>query len=170
MLRERHIKIPPKETDRGFTFFEVLLVLLIVSILSVVVISRNSDSASKAQLRVQADLLKAQLRYAQALSMSGDQIWGMSASGNNLVLFNGGSITNSIRLPGEVTKPVVYGADDLSRLSVSDFLLSFDDRGRPCSGDSGTTLLATTLRVTVSESRSGVSAYIDVTPNTGFIE
>ena len=159
-----------RQYGRGFTLLEVLLVLLIVSVLTAVVLSRNSSSATRAKMLGQADLLKSQLRYAQARSLNANQVWGLRANSDRLILFNGGSVANSVLLPGESVNTVVYGAGNLAGLSVSDFTLSFDDRGRPCIGDAGTTLRTTPLRITISDAGSGTAVDIDVTPNTGFIQ
>jgi Tfp pilus assembly protein FimT len=147
----------------------VVLVLFIISLLAVITVSRNSSVAVQAKLQGQAELLKSQLRYAQARSMNANSVWGMRAQGDNVVLFNGGEAANSMYLPGENTKTIVYNADELSGLSVSDFTLSFDDRGRPCSDESGTIERSEDLRITLS-STSGDAVDIDITLNTGFIQ
>jgi prepilin-type N-terminal cleavage/methylation domain-containing protein len=155
---------------RGFTMVEVILVLAIIAVLTTVIIARNNSSASRARLYGQADLLKSQLRYAQARSMNSDRVWGMTALNNNLSLFESGNTANTVFLPGENTKIIAYGGNHLSGLAVSDFTLSFDDHGRPCSDASGTDLLTAALRINLSDALSGASVDIDVTPNSGFIQ
>jgi prepilin-type N-terminal cleavage/methylation domain-containing protein len=154
---------------QGFTLFEVILVLAIIAVLTAAILTRNNPSAARTRLFGQADLLKSQLRYAQARSMNADSVWGIKAQGNNVLLFNGGDAVNLMYLPGENTKTLTYNTGDLSGLSVSDFTLSFDDRGRPCSDEAGTSLRPGSLSITLSDT-SGPTANIDVTPNTGFIQ
>ncbi|MDJ0782710.1 MAG: prepilin-type N-terminal cleavage/methylation domain-containing protein [Desulfosarcinaceae bacterium] len=160
----------PLGRQLGFTLFEVILVLLIVTLLTAIVISRNSQSATRAKLQGQANLLKTQLRYAQARALNANQIWGMTALNNSVWLFNGGSTANQIQLPGEASSPVVFGAGDRQDLAVTNFTVSFDDRGQPCTGDTGTTPIASALAITVSDTGSGASTQIVITPNTGFIQ
>jgi prepilin-type N-terminal cleavage/methylation domain-containing protein len=154
---------------RGFTLFEVVLVLIIISLLTAVAIARNSPVAARAKLQGQAELLKSQLRYAQARSMSANSVWGIKAEDNDVSLFKDGDANTLMYLPGENTKTIAYNVGELSGLSVSNFTLSFDDRGRPCSDEAGTSLRTTTLTITLSGA-GAPSVNIDVTPNTGFIQ
>ena len=114
-------------------------------------------------------MLKSQLRYAQARSMSANSVWGIQAQNNDVSLFKDGDANTLMYLPGENTRIIEYDDGELSGLSVSDFTLSFDDRGRPCSDEAGTSLRTTTLQITLS-STDAPSVKIDVTPNTGFIQ
>lgn len=154
---------------QGFTLFEVILVLAVIAVLTSVILARNNPSAVRTRLHGQADLLKSQLRYAQARSMNANSVWGIKAQGNNVSLFNDGDAVNLMYLPGENTKTLTYNTGDLSGLSVSDFTLSFDDRGRPCSDEAGTSLRPGSLTISLSDA-SGPNVNIDVTPNTGFIQ
>jgi prepilin-type N-terminal cleavage/methylation domain-containing protein len=169
MSTSRYFKIGAVGAMQGFTLFEVILVLVIISLLTAVAIARNSPVAARAKLQGQAELLKSQLRYAQARSMNANSVWGITAAGNDLSLFNDGDADNFMYLPGENTKTIVYNAGELEGLSVSDFTLSFDDRGRPCSDEAGTSLRTETLRITLSGA-TPPPVNIDVTPNTGFIQ
>jgi prepilin-type N-terminal cleavage/methylation domain-containing protein len=169
MFKGRYPKNSGVGARQGFTLFEVILVLVIISLLTAVAIARNSPVAARAKLQGQAELLKSQLRYAQARSMNANSVWGIKAQANNVSLFDGGVASNRMYLPGENTKTIVYHNGDLKDLSVSDFTLSFDDRGRPCSDEAGTTLRTGTLRITLSGTNVA-PVNIDVTPNTGFIQ
>ena len=134
-----------------------------------VIVSQNSSFAAQAKLTSQTDLLKSQLRYAQARSLNANQIWGLTAQANQLWLFSGASTGNPVLLPSERVTPVTYNTGDLSDITVSDFTVSFDDLGRPCQGDAGTTPLAAALNITVTNTRTSASLQVQITPNTGFI-
>jgi prepilin-type N-terminal cleavage/methylation domain-containing protein len=171
MSTDRCPEIGAVGATRGFTLFEVVLVLIIIALFTVIAVARNSPVAAQAKLQGQAELLKSQLRYAQARSVNANSVWGMRAQGDNLSLFNGGDADNRTYLPGENTKTIVYDAGELNGLSVSDFTVSFDDRGRPCSDEGGTSLRTEALRITITLSGASIAPVnIDVTPNTGFIQ
>ena len=162
-----------RDAQSGFTMLEVVLVLILIAVLTALVVSRNSNSAAQAKLRGQADLLKSQLRYAQARSLNATQVWGMKAQSNNLWLFNGGDDTNQLILPGEGATPVVYNpvTGDLKGITLTDFTVSFDDLGQPYNSDDGSAnKLSNSLEITVSSASGGTPIKIKITPNTGFIE
>jgi prepilin-type N-terminal cleavage/methylation domain-containing protein len=166
-----YIKAASRDDQSGFTMLEVILVLILIAVLTAVVISRNSGSAAQAKLRGQADLLKSQLRYAQARSLNATQVWGLEAQNNTLWLFNGGDDTNQVILPGEGTTPVVYNTGDLKGLTLNDFTVSFDDLGQPYNSDDGSTnQLSASLSITISNASGGTPITISITPNTGFIQ
>ena len=155
---------------QGFTLFEVIFVLAIIAVLTTVILARNNPSAARTRLYGQADLLKSQLRYAQARSMNSNQIWGLRAQAQSVWLFTGGNTANRMYLPGENDRTIVYNANDLSGITVDAFLLSFDERGRPCSDAAGTILRTAPLSITLNDANSGASANIAITQNTGFIQ
>ena len=158
--------------QRGFTLVEVVLVLVIVSILDAVVISRNNPAAARTKLLGEVELLKTQLRYAQARSLNANEVWGMAAdNSNNLWLFRGGDDTNRAALPGEAATTVDYDSDDRkSGLGINQFRVSFDDLGRPCTDAAGTALAAAAITVTLNDTINSTTAQFTITPNTGFIQ
>jgi prepilin-type N-terminal cleavage/methylation domain-containing protein len=175
MLRVRFIKNIIAANTQGFTFLEVVLVLVIVSILSVVVIANNSSTAAKAKLLGEVALLKTQLRYTQARALNANQVWGMTANGNQVWLFNGGDTNNRVDLPGENTDLVDYNTDQRkSGLSVSGvpspFIVSFDDRGQPYTDAAADEANLAAAPVSVAVSDGTTTIQIDITPNTGFIQ
>lgn len=161
--------------ERGFTLMEVILVLVIVSLLTVVVLARNAPVLARAKLQGEVELLKTQLRYAQARSLNANEVWGIKADNTDLWLFRDGDEDEKVTLPGESGETVLYNdADDRKKgLRVAPFLVSFDDRGRPCTDAAGTVLAATATdtTVTVSLTSGGLPPVdINITPNTGFIQ
>jgi prepilin-type N-terminal cleavage/methylation domain-containing protein len=157
----------------GFTLFEIILVLAIVSVLTAVIISRNGPVAARAKLRGEVELLKSQLRYAQARALNANQVWGLTANANQVWLFNDGNTSNRVKLPGESGDLVDYASDPRKAgLSVagvpSPFIVSFDDRGRPYTDAAATSLAATPVVMTVTDGTTTIP--IDITPHTGFIQ
>lgn len=91
-----------RQPDRtgGFTFLEVIAVLVIIAILAVVAVARFTDAG--AESAAAANTLKAHLRYAQLRAMGDIEPWGISFTGSSYTLFkteNGGTV--SVILPGE---------------------------------------------------------------------
>jgi prepilin-type N-terminal cleavage/methylation domain-containing protein len=157
----------------GFTLIEVVLVLVIVSVLTAAIVSRNSHSTERAKLHGEVALIKTQLRYAQARSLNANEVWGMKADGTSLWLFQNGDEDDKKSLPGESGEAVFYNdTDDRKKgLRVAPFLVSFDDRGQPCTDAAGIDLAETDTTVTVSSTSGGLPPVdINITPNTGFIQ
>lgn len=161
--------------EQGFTFFEVVLVLIIVSLLTIAVLSRNSPVAAQAKLQGEVELLKTQLRYAQARALNANQVWGMTVDNNRVWLFTGGDINNRVKLPGENGDFVDY-ANDSRKVgltvagAVPPFIVSFDDRGQPHTDAAAAESALATAPVVMTVSDGTTSTQIDITPNTGFIQ
>jgi len=150
----------------GFTLVEMIMVLLILSIVGAVVVSRVVSS-SEYTLESRTQILKSHLRYAQGRSMNSSVVWGISfPGGSSYSLFRNGNPADVVALPGE-------GAAVLSLpsgMSVADSagtgIISFDGWGSPCT-DAGGAVPQGARTLTVSY--DGKSRTIVVTPNTGFI-
>ncbi len=159
-----------EETNRisGFTPLEVLVVLIIIGIISVIVIARSNMGQS--DLLAQNEVIKSHIRYAQSRSLNADRRWGLhcDASGQFYWLFVDGDPDNSSnrrKLPGEESDAVNLLK---YKLTLTPTTLTFDDRGRPCSDDNGTTPLVNDLFLTLSAG-GGATTTITVTRNTGFV-
>ncbi|MBC2713335.1 MAG: prepilin-type N-terminal cleavage/methylation domain-containing protein [Desulfosarcina sp.] len=156
------------ETNRssGFTPLEVLLVLIIIGIISVIVIGRST--IGQTDLLAQTEVIKSHIRYAQSRAMNSDRSWGIrcDASAQFYWLFVDGDPVNKKRkLPGEESDTVNLIK---YKLTLTPTTLSFDDRGRPCSGNDGTTPRANDLSLILSAD-SGSTTTITITRNTGFV-
>jgi MSHA pilin protein MshC len=139
----------------GFTMVEIIAVLLILAILATVVISRMSGTGSY-DLASQVDVLKAQLRLAQARAMGTSRPWGINfASTTTYYLFDGVGSTTPVQIPEEESATVDLAAKG-SALTVGSApqRITFDAYGSP-----GTA----TLTVTTS------GGNITITKNTGYI-
>ena len=74
--------LPHLKAIDGFTFVEVIAVLVIIVIVSSVVISKSGSFS--ADLVSQTEILKTHLRYAQTMGMSGkdsNDVFGFNCAG-----------------------------------------------------------------------------------------
>ena len=93
--------------DRGFTLMEVIVVVMLLSMLAAIAISR-SNANEEAAIRVEIDTLKGHLRYAQYLAMNQATAtatspvqWGIQVTGSSYNLFKSGGTEDMLNLPGE---------------------------------------------------------------------
>jgi MSHA pilin protein MshC len=139
----------------GFTLFEIIAVLVVVSIVSVVVATRMWDTS--ANLVAQTEVIKTHLRYAQSRAMSSNVIWGIffNKDTDTYALFRNGNSGDTVLLPGESSINLSLPVD----ISASE-VVSFDSWGRPYDDAAGT-----------SPHGGGqiVGLSITITKNTGFI-
>lgn len=153
--------------QKGFSIVEVLVVLIIIGIVSVIIISRSN--IDRTDLLAQTEVVKSHIRYAQSRAMNSDRVWGIRCddSGQAYWLFVDGAfdVSNRRILPGEEADTVDLG---IYNLTLTPTTLSFDDRGRPCSGDNGATPLIDDLSLTLSAGGAETTIIV-VTRNTGFI-
>jgi len=83
--------------NHGFTIIEIILVLMLISVIGVVVISKNPS------LDVQAAggraVIKNHIRYSQILAMKSNTVCGIQFNGSAYWLFRNGSLSDKITLP-----------------------------------------------------------------------
>ncbi len=156
------------KNDKGFTFIELIMVLVVASIIAVIVINRLMSTGT--ELIAQTDVIKAHLRYAQASAMGSDNIRGIHCDGGFYWLFYNGDINIKKVLLGEVSDTVDLADKGISSMEV--FTLSFDDRGVPhtdAAASDGNELTAGHSYSQITVSSGGNNQTITITPNTGFI-
>jgi MSHA pilin protein MshC len=148
----------------GFTFIEIVVVIVFIAILATVAIVRHKHVDPT--LISQTQVLKAHMRYAQMRSLSTDSHWGIKYQVNgdqrSYWLFKQPETDSRIVQPGESDDRVRLDRMDIV-ISQGSFEVEFDGWGRPSSTLSGTGTL--TLELT----KSGDSESITITQNTGFI-
>ena len=83
--------------EQGFTLFEIIAILLLISIVTVTIVSRRTGNST--DLIAAAEVLKGHLRYAQSRAMSLDQRWDINFVGNTYTLRQN-TVPSGI-LPGE---------------------------------------------------------------------
>lgn len=146
-----------KKRQHGFTLLEVIAVIVIVSVLAAVAVSRFA-STSSTSLVAETDILKSHLRYAQYRAMSDAMPWRLSFSTNTYSLSYYDESTSqwkSSTLPNENSATHTL----LNGITVSGSTVTFDEWGSP-----GTAPVS----ITVSED-GATAATIEITANTGFI-
>lgn len=164
------------QNENGFSFLELTLSIVVVSILAMVAISRTQTDDT--DVIGQYEVIKSHLRYAQARAMNSDSVWGLAFTGGQLYgLFRydqNQAAQVAVLLPGEkpdISRGGAYVIDLAERgvsVSPAETLISFDSWGRPCNDEQGLTPLGGDLTITVS-SGSGTTRNIIITKNTGFI-
>jgi len=138
----------------GFTLIEIILVLIILTILAAVALSRvilDDDSIS------QIDIVKSHLRYAQARAMNTNIVWGIKSDGTKYWLFKNGDSTDKVLLPGAENVDV--------SISMDEFTLSFDNRGIPYTDEGATIPLTSNLHIKVGDQTDAIIVYC----KTGYI-
>ena len=141
----------------GFTIIELIAVLAIIGIVAVVVIAKAIDTSAYSAVS-EAEILKANLRFAQVKSM-GDvspDTWGINVSSSSYTLTCIGAncpwpIPN---LPGGNSATHTFGGVTASPSTN----ITFDNWGSP-----GTTTFTITL------TGGSQAQTVTVTKNTGFI-
>lgn len=170
--------------DYGFTFIEIVAVLMIVGVLSAIAISRSVNYNT--EVYTGADALKAHLRYAQTMAMNNNPkttgapvVWGIGGTTTSYWLFEGTDPSNAItymRLPEEETFINVDRTINLANKKIklsSPFTVYFDNRGIPYSAYSDVTTntpLNTDLTINVQPVNAATpSISVTVTPLTGYV-
>jgi MSHA pilin protein MshC len=144
-------------TAAGFTVIEVIAVLLLIGVLASVAVARLVDNGANAA--GEAELLKANLRFAQSRAMSEglQAVWGVQIFSTSYALIKDGAVA-SLHFPGEDSSPhALNGASITGGIGT----LTFDFFGRPSLG--GTVLNANHV-ITFSGGKA-----VTVTAQTGLI-
>jgi len=148
--------------DRGFTMFEVIIVVVVISIVAAFVVVRGT-SKTVYDLASEAEILKGHLRYAQYRAMSDIESWGLSISANGYhLLKNKEPATDT--LPNE-SGPSHSLPSGISITTGAGTMIHFNERGSPV-GDGDAILTAETQMVLSGGSDTQT---ISITPETGFI-
>ena len=153
----------------GFTFIELLMVMVIIAIISAIVFSRFMFGDT--DLIAQTEVIKTHIRYAQSQAMNSDAVWGIKCDGNSYWLFKNGDPDDKVRLPGEASDNIDL-SEDKGLSSMESFTLSFDDWGRPhtdAAATDGQELASADPESQITVTARGGAKTITITPNTGFI-
>lgn len=154
--------------QKGFTQFELIMVIILTGIIGVIIIPRISAPGDYT-LSHQTDRFASQIRHVQSLSM----FWGcelnIMVSANTFQVQSNSAITNKpCAASGTlITNPVTqqnYTDSFDDGVNISDGNLAFDHLGRPVSG--GSLIDSVT---SYSLSYGGTSWNINVQPLTGFV-
>jgi len=156
------------KNNNGFTFIELLTVMMIIAIISAIIFSRFMFGDT--ELIAQTEVIKTHIRYAQSQAMNSDVVWGIKCDGNTYWLFRNGDPVDKVRLPGEASDTNSLAEKGLS--SMEAFTLSFDDWGTPhtdAAATDGQELVSADSEAQITVTAGGDTKIIIITPNTGFI-
>ena len=146
--------------DRGFTLFEIIIVLLVLGVLSYFVATRLFSGETPDQ-NAEMELVKNHLRYAQSRAMNTEAKWGIRfASSTRYWLFKDPD-PGIIRLPGVETSD---GSVALASIQLGGYppAVTFDYVGSP--GDNVIPDITVQPR-----GGGGTLGTITITKKTGFI-
>lgn len=156
----------PKTSNRGFTFVEIISVLVLIGVLTAVAVSYFNISTHRVQSVTEE--IKSHLRYAQTCSMNSNVVYGVYfIDDTHYTLFRDGDITKMIIPPGNDNMIVNLGSQGISLSGLGTGIVSFDSLGRPCSNANGNTLQAAIRTITVTDGTG--TEIIQITKNTGYI-
>lgn len=152
--------------NHGFTWVELIVVIVILGIISAFVVSGMMSSDT--ELAARSEVLKTHLRYAQSRSMNSNTVWYIKFSSNTYSLYKDGE-ADSKPLPGSDSLTVTLP----SMMSIAyDYagsdIVSFDGRGKPCTDSGAQTAQGTSRSLTITSGSD--SRTITITKNTGFIQ
>jgi len=149
-------------TTAGFTIFELIIVIALVSILggiAVILIGNPRTSQAIAE----AEALKANLRFTQSKAMSDlpGSLWSLNITSTNYTIQDNGATPNpSVNLPGSNSGTYTLPAGQTITSGTGQIRFNF--RGQPV--DASGSPLAANVTITVSG-----APQITVTRETGFI-
>ncbi len=150
------------KSNTGASLIELLTVIIILSIISVVIVSRIINMQS-VDMSARENTVKSQIRYTQSTAMKSNGIRGIKCDGTDYWMFKNTDPDNSanqIQLPGEDTIKIALPEMDT-------FTLFFDRFGIPYSSytDSTTnTLISSPLTINID------TKSFNVIPETGYID
>ncbi len=136
-----------KNLSSGFTFIEIIAVLLIVGILSAIAMEHSMNY--EADLIGAVEVVKSHLRYAQIKAINSNRKWGIVFSPSTYTLEDETSVTGV--LPGDIPQGFTFSS------TINPIM--FGSNGSPGQASA-----------TVNISKGGSSRSLIVTRNTGFIK
>ncbi|MCK9276011.1 MAG: prepilin-type N-terminal cleavage/methylation domain-containing protein [Syntrophales bacterium] len=139
--------------QKGFTFIEIIAVIVVLGIVAVVAVGVVLSQASFA-LYSEMDILKSHLRFVQYRALSDNVPWSVRFDGNSYTVLRDGEVWPH-SLPNEDSSTHALP----SGYSVSGTTVIFDEWGSP--GDSD---------ISITLSGGGGSQSIRITKHTGFIQ
>lgn len=164
----------PKQT--GFTIIELVVVILLTTILAGFALSRWSGGVNP---NAQAQQIADQIRFAQALAMTHNQVYlvnFITSSPNGYNLSTGSTATPaSTVLPDIVTSsgantPLSTGITYGTLTNLPNNLIAFDSFGIPYTNTAGSTTLAPGgADATIPIIGGGITRTIHISPTTGYV-
>ncbi|KHK02543.1 Type IV pilin PilA [Desulfovibrio sp. TomC] len=151
----------------GFSLIEIIAVLVLLGLLALAVINRPGTKGTQAI--VEADALRAALRYAQSRAMADVYTWGISISSGSYQLVEDNPNVNGGILPGQSSNSRTLPTG--VTLSGANLVL-FDSRGQPVTANiaviGGASVTASTNQY-INVTETPTVQTVTVTPYTGLI-
>ena len=171
MHRDNHRIRQLLRRQGGFTFIEIISVLLILGVISYFVATRLFMDDTPTQ-RGEFELFKNHLRYAQSRAMNSEDVWGIKCgTSKRCWLFKWADGVDTVkRLPGVESSDGVLEMTSV-QISGTPIVVACDAFGTPCSpGGATCSPLTTSPSISVLAAAGGSTVgTITVTKNTGFI-
>ena len=138
-----------KVSQRGFTFLEIIAMIVVVGILAAIAASRINSTDTYA-ISSELDKVQSHLRYAQGRAIRTNSSWGISFSSSNTYCLFQTNAANKKVIAGEDQNNII-----LSKLAITSApqTITFDGFGSPGAAD-----------IIVSTSGGNIT----VAANTGF--
>jgi len=160
--RVLHMKLT-KKRNTGFTFLEVLAVLVILGIASAIAIAKGS-SLDIYQVAPEAEVIKGHLRYAQTRAMDSSAVWGINFAGSTYTIFNNIAGSNLL-LPGANSATVTLPAG----MTITAGIVSFDTWGTPYTDAAAVSVQSAGGYRSFNLTLGTTAAAIQIRDDTGFI-
>lgn len=159
-----------KKYPGGFTAIEIIAVILIISIVGVLAISRMTSTKTY-NVAAEVEILKANLRYAQFRALSdADKRYGENATNWGIVL-SASSYTLQKTEEAVTTNPLLFGENSSTHnlpngitITTGVGTITYDVWGIPALNGAP---IALNLEITITDGISPKT--ITITKNTGFI-
>ena len=148
---------PARHPRAGFTLLEIVAVLLILSVLSAVLVTRGVDDTAETTAELEA--VKSHLRYAQSRAMAESADWYVRFAAGSYTLYD--TDGNAHIPPGAQSASVALE----HHTATAGTVVCFDELGRPYTDAAGSTPQAGVRTVLAS---AGAGA-LTVMPETGYI-
>jgi prepilin-type N-terminal cleavage/methylation domain-containing protein len=151
--------------NRGFTFVEIVVVLVLISIIAAAVFQR-SITTDQMNFASQYDKIQNQVRYPQSMAMKRSEWWGISCDTNHYWIFTGtNKSANHRQLPGQQSTQISLNS---LGINMDAFTIIFDEYGRPYDSVWTTLLASPGLTVNLDDGGSGSNSFT-IEPETGLV-
>lgn len=150
------------EKKSGFTFIELIIVIVILTIIATIAIMRWPSS--NINLNAQAQQLAGEIRYTQSLAFSHGVRYrlNLTSTSYNITDISGNAVPDPVT--GNNSTSLASGMT-ASWTNLPNNLVAFDGNGNPYIDSAATSLLGSIAVITLSA--GGANRTISISPETG---